>query len=356
LSIEEKSASITDDGSILMGNLFCCDGHSYNRKFFAFSHMHSDHTQKLPKCLYNGQVFMSKPTRDLLEAIHDENYGGDGNMIKKNQIRILDYNHSEIVSSGDLKEKITFYESEHVLGASQVEIVLDEGKKKIVYSGDITPNDKPPENIHTLILDSTHGHPKYEKYSDPQSVERRFLEKIDEVIHSDQAQPVVIHAHQGKLQEIISLISQHTDLKGFPLHSSDKNIRIADVYRNYDFKIRYDLIDETSLEAENQRDSDWPYIQFLTSFTKKSYERNGKAHSIFLYDSLPGKGQIDESENNSTKYSTTSHADFQNVIDYVKKANPKYVIVDNYRTKQAEALTGKLTSEGFDVDFLPKTK
>ena len=74
---EEKLASITNEGAILMGNLFSCDGHSYGRKYFIFSHMHRDHTKKLSKCLYNGQVFMTKPTRDLLEAINDENYGSN---------------------------------------------------------------------------------------------------------------------------------------------------------------------------------------------------------------------------------------------------------------------------------------
>lgn len=354
MSTDEKYASITIDGAILMGNLFCCDGHSFDRKHFAFSHMHSDHTEKLSKCLYTGQVFLTKPTRDLLETIYDENYGSDTkNKTRKTQIRTLDYEQSEIVSYNGIKEKITFYPSEHVLGASQIEIVTDTNKK-IVYSGDITSNDIPPEKIHTLIIDSTHGHPQYSKYSEPESVERRFLGKIDKVIHSDRTQPVVIHAHQGKLQEIISIISQHDDLNQFPLHTSDKNIRVAKIYENYGFKIRNNLLDEQSLEAEEQRDSsDWPFIQFLSSFHKMSYEKSGKAHSIFLYDSLPNGQQIDETEINSTKYATTAHADFENIIRYVNDAKPKYVIIDNYRTKQALALTETLKSKGLTAEYQP---
>ena len=122
------------------------------------------HTEKLTKCLYNGQVYLSKPTRDLLEAIHNENYGGDNkNTIKKNQINTEDYEDSKIITHNGIKEKITFYPSEHVLGASQIEIVTSENKK-IVYSGDITSGDEPPKNIHTLIIDSTHGHTQYQKY------------------------------------------------------------------------------------------------------------------------------------------------------------------------------------------------
>ena len=127
------------------------------------------------------------------------------------------------------------------------------------------------------------------------------------------------------------------------------------VYKKYNFKIRSDLLDEKTIEAEEQRDSgDWPYIQFLSSFNKKTYEKNGKAYSIFLYDSNPNGQQIDDSSPNTTMYATTAHADYQNVIDYVVKAKPKYVIVDNYRTKQAISLTKNLKSMGFTVECQPK--
>jgi len=348
----EKHASIDNSGAIIMGNLFCSDGHTYDRSHFVFSHMHSDHSEKLPKCLYTGQVYMTKPTRDLLEAINDENYGSDvKNCPIKMHITTLDYGESKIVTGKNgMKEQLTFYESNHVLGASQIEIVTQEGKK-IVYSGDISSHDVPPEKIETLIVDSSHGHPQYKKYSDPESVERRFLDDIENVIHSGKTQPVVIHAHRGKLQEVMALVSSHKDLDEFSFHSSKTDIRIADVYKNYKFNIRTEILDEESDESEVKRDSDWPFIQFTSSFNKKTYEINGKAHSIYLVDSI-GYDQIVETENTSI-YATSSHADFDNLIKYVNDAKPKYVIVDNYRTKQALSLTKILAEKGFTVELQP---
>jgi len=359
--LSDHLASITNDGAILMGNLFSVDGHSYERNVFAFSHMHSDHSEKLQKCLYNGRVYMSKPTRDLLEAVHNENYGSELNKIKKRQINILDYETPKMISHEGIKEQITFYESEHVLGASQIEIVANSGKK-IVYSGDITPKDIPPEKINTLIIDSTHGHPKYSQISDVDSVERRFKDRLQDIILNGVssgrgAQPVVIHAHQGKLQEIMSLVSQFKDLNDISLQSSEKNIRLSNVYKKYNFKMRENIFDESTVDAELKRDDDWPFIQFLTSFEKKSYEKNERAHSIFFYDSLPdlpfGK-QIDESIPNTTRYATTAHADFEHVMNYVEEANPDHIIVDNARTKQGLSLTGRLQSKGYSVDLQPK--
>ncbi len=356
MSHEEKFASITGDGAILLGNLFCCDGHSYERNHFAFSHMHSDHVQKLSKCLYNGQVFLSKPTRDLLEAINNENYGSDArSTIKKSQIKVLDYNTSQIVKGNGTNERITFYQSEHVLGASQIEVVTEKGLK-LVYSGDITSEDIPPKMIHTLVIDPVHGHPKYEKHSNPESVERRFIDKIEEIIHGSNAQPIVIHAHQGKLQEIVSLISSHDEFNSYPQHVSAKDMRVLNVYKKYGFKIGDNILDTKSNEAEKQRDSDWPYIQYISSFTRKTYEINGKAHSIFLLDSLPSGEQMDDSDPCSTKFATTAHADYQNIIKYVERADPKYVIIDGYRTKQHYSLTEQLKKKGFNAEYQPRVK
>ncbi len=352
--MSDINASVTQDGAILLGKLFSCDGHVYGRGHFVFSHMHSDHTDKLSKCLHNGKIYLSKPTRDLLEAINDENYGSDPQMIKRSQIEILDFGRKKIVNHDDVTEILTLHESNHVLGASQVEVITKEGQK-IVYSGDITNSDQPLKDINTLVLDATHGHPQYSKYSDKESVERRFIDKIDEVIHNDRAQPVVIHAHQGKLQEIMSLISNHSEFNDFPLHTSSKSIRISKVYQKYDFNIRDDLVDEKSDEAETARESGWPYIQCTSHFSKKTYEINGKAYSIFVYDSLPDGSQINENEN-STSFSTTSHADFDNIIKYVQNACPKFIIVDSTRTNQYKSLVKELRDRGFNVQYQPKRK
>jgi Cft2 family RNA processing exonuclease len=349
----EKNASINHDGSIFMGKLFCCDGHSYERRFFAFSHMHSDHTSKFSKCLHGGSIYMSKPTRDLLEALNDDNYGSQQSGITKTQIHVLDYNSPEVITDPKtgIKERITFHPSEHVLGASQIEILTPENEK-IVYSGDITSKDVPPNDIDTLIVDSTHGHPRYSMISDAESVERRFLEQILSVIENGEAQPVVVHAHQGKLQEIMSLVSCYDPLSQYPLLSNSLNIRLSKIYENYDFKFENEIIDERTDKGESIRYGEWPYIQFVTGINKKPIEVNGKAYSIFLHDSNADGQQINEHET-STHFATTSHADYENLINYVKVANPSHVIVDNYRTKQAVSFQKTLSDLGFNVEIQP---
>ena len=352
-------AGVMNNGAIIMGNLFCADGHSKDRHNFAISHMHSDHARMLTKCLYNGKVFMTKATRDLLEAINDDSYADrtlDGS-IKRKQIKILEYKERAKISENDTVEYIAFYHSNHALGASQIEITMKD-KKRIVYSGDITADDIPPENVHTLILDATHGHPSYDRVRDPESIERRLLDKIDEVTSAESPQSVVIHGHEGKLQEVMALISSHKPLDDFPMQASTKEIKIADVYRKYDFNIREEITDWSSDKGEDQREESdgWPFIEFYTQNTKRTYENKRKAFTFLLTDKS-NQDPIIESDNTWT-VTTSAHAGHTELLSYVEKARTTtseqlHIIVDNSRSKQALTLTKILESKGYSVEYQP---
>lgn len=343
----DNLASITGEGAILMGKLFCVDGHDYTRKYFAFSHMHIDHSKKIQKCLYNGKVFMTKPTRDLLEAINNDNYGSDvENQIKRTQIITLNEDDGRIIHDSGTSEKITFYSSEHVLGASQIEIVT-KNEEKILYSGDVGTGDQPPNKVHTLILDSTHGHPRYRKHFEPESLERRLLDRTEEAI--GKGRPVVIHAHRGKIQEAMSLLSQYDPLNDLKFYASNTNIRVAEIYRKYKISIKEEIHDAYSREGKSSQSNDFPYIQFETVFTPTAHEELGKAYSIYLVDD---PNQFKETANSFT-IPTTAHTDFDGLIEYVKKSEAQKIIVDNSRTKQANILVEKLKEQKFDAVAQP---
>lgn len=335
------SASIKLNGAIEMGNLVCVDGHSYGRNHFVFSHLHHDHTNELHKCLYNGNVYMSKPTRDLLEAINIENYGsGNIQQIKRLHIFTMDYKKPILVGD-DVKEEIILHESSHVLGSSQIEVIM-QNNKKILYSGDITPDDRPPHKVDVLIVDPTHGHPRYENYSDQDSLERRFLELVETKLND--AKTIVIHAHRGKLQEIMSLISKHDKLNSFHLYSNSKNAGLAKVYEKYGHHIRQ-LIQEKSTKS-----GEFPVIKFTTSYHKSEEERIGSHFSIFFYDTP----HIIHNESETTAiFNTTAHPGFTNLLEYVKCADPEEIIVDNYRTKQGNSFAKHLRMEGYDAKAQP---
>ena len=65
----ELAAGVSINGAILMGENFCADGHDIGRRKFAVSHMHEDHANMVPECLHSGPVYMTDPTRQLLEVL-----------------------------------------------------------------------------------------------------------------------------------------------------------------------------------------------------------------------------------------------------------------------------------------------
>ena len=362
-----KYGKIDDEGAIIMGNLFCADGYHLRfppeagdleakKNFFAISHMHTDHASKLKKMLYNGSVYMTDKTQKLLEAINDDNYSEKTTQsnIGKNQIHAIRYDKKESVKGTDgIEEWISFHHSNHTLGASQIEINTHD-EKTIVYSGDVTGKDKPPDNIDLLIVDATHGHPRYDRYNDEKSDERKLLNAIEERVHKETPQHIVIHAHEGKIQEAMALISNHKPLSDFPLVANAKDRRMANVYRDEpEFsKLRKKIIDTEEVELMLDDDSAMPFIEFTAHCGKKSYELKEKAFSIYLTDKCDQQTNLNE-DKNTLMLVTHSHAGNTELLDYVKGACPSKVIVDASRSKQGPDLTDMLRSNKFNAEYQP---
>ena len=92
----ELAAGVAINGAILLGNNFCADGHDGDRKGFAISHMHEDHASMVPECLHSGAVYMTDPTRQLLEVLRGDRYrtvkeAKKLNCIGRKNIKILGY-------------------------------------------------------------------------------------------------------------------------------------------------------------------------------------------------------------------------------------------------------------------------
>ena len=348
------------NGAILLGNNFCADGHDGNRKGFAISHMHEDHASMVPECLHSGSVYMTAPTRQLLEVLKDDKYrtieeAKKINCIGRKNIKILDYGQKgEEVFKDGKSESITFHYSNHTLGASQIEINTHDGKV-IVYSGDITKDDEPPENIDVLIADATHGHPKYDKYVDGDKNCELILHTLEDKLLGEEPKSVVIHAHRGKLQEAMALISSHKILDQFDFIAPEMDRKIADVYRSFgEFKsIRKnikDVEDAEDLIATNAK----PFIEFSANACgEKLYEKSRKAFTIRMIDN--NSCESGQTKNpNVLNIVTDSHATHAELVDYVKRADPGHVIIDATRSAQAIPLFSTLKDAGFSVEIQPR--
>ena len=313
---------INKKGAIILGNSVVCDGFESDLHAAVFTHIHKDHISKdFETCMHRYDVYTSKTTEKLLEAITEDIYRG------RTQFHSIDYNSPCMIKCGDKGDLLTLIESKHMLGASQV-FLKTWDKFKILYSGDISPNDKPPQ-CDILVLDSTHGTPIYDKNIESDSLNRRLLDFVNNAI--DNGKPVCVHAHRGKLQYIMHLLTLDDNIPvSVPFIAKATDARLAGVYTNSGMKIRKIHVSDT-YEGNEIRYGEYPYVEFKTGFEKSLKEEHGEVQTLCVAG-RPGKYVMNNTEQECW-IASDAHAEFSAILEYVKKANPRIVITDNIRSK-----------------------
>ena len=341
----EEDTKITLNGTILLGNLVACDGHDYSRQHFVFSHIHEDHVgNHLSTCMYNGHVYASVQTIELLEAINNEE------IKRKKQVHALSMNKPyTIEGNNNNNEVLRLIESKHVLGAAQVEI-LNKDNKKFVYTGDITTQDMPPDNIDTLIIDSTHGSPQFDVEPDDKSIRNRFIDKSAHSLKNN-VKPVVVHAHRGTLQDLMGVVSSEPELCGYHLLAPTRDVAASKIYRRYKYPNMRQIIDDKSDEGLRIRDGEYPWIQF-TTYCRQTLGEIKDGHYGAFFTSYNNGRQIRETPN-FTYFLDSSHATFSHLLSYVNQAKPHNIVVDNYRTCQGKKFANMLKGKGYNIVCQP---
>lgn len=198
------------------------------------SHAHLDHTGRVPKLVadgYNGPVFMTYPTCELLEILHKDAASLQERDVEwenkrrrragKKEIEPL-YTMEDVEAALSLFEavhygqrievargiEVCFRDAGHILGSSIVELFIKEkGKeRKLVFSGDLGNSDaallRDPEAIKdadVLLLESTYGD------RDHRPIDKTLKEFEDIIVEaSESGGNILIPSFAvGRTQEII---------------------------------------------------------------------------------------------------------------------------------------------------------
>lgn len=328
-----SKVKITRNGSICLGKSLVCDGFENEYKSAAFTHAHHDHVADgFERCMHQCAVYTSKITAELLEAITADTYMG------RTQLHKLDYDSPQMLkrSCGDI---LTLKESKHMFGASLVFLVTHD-KIKIVYSGDISPQDRPPE-CDILVVDSTRGTPNFDRIIDSHSLERRLVDAVVAAI--DGGRPVCIHAHRGRLQSAMNTLSHCGDIvHSVPFLASPQDCSVANVYRKYGYNIR-DLVDLNSYTAEEIIDDVYPWIEFRTNLNITPQESRHKVRRMVI---AGGFGKTTITDDNHTYWmASDEHAEFTSILNYIDAANPQVVVTDNSRAPHGSTLAEEIQSQ-----------
>jgi len=194
------------------------DAETYNPAgidFFLVTHAHIDHAGLLPRMVqkgFRGKIYTTPPTRDLLEImLLDSAHVQEMEIQWRNKKRTRHgekniqplYRQQDVLATIPFFEerfydvpfsplpgvKVNFRDAGHILGASIVELWIEENgtQSKLVFSGDIgrpaqllVEDTAPVRTADFLFLESTYGDRDHHDPMDPQSLMAKIINETVE--------------------------------------------------------------------------------------------------------------------------------------------------------------------------------
>lgn len=305
-------ATVTNEGSVLLGRNVVCDGYGSGRRVGVVSHFHVDHASLLPVALRFCECVLTTPaTRELLLLTQGEDLPPHLDTLKS-----LPYTESAKFNC----ERVTLLPAKHVLGAAQVLAETEEGNR-LLYSGDfLVPGTFPPES-DILVTEATYGSPSAPRRYSRDLVMGSLAHLIKRSLSSG---PVSVITYQGKLQEVMNMLfEQGIDV---PFLVPPNVFDVTQVYRKYGIEVGDCFMLGTAQAKEVERD---PHVVFSTP----RQEIPNHIPQIFV----SGRCRVPFRQLDSHRYvvGLSTHADFNGLLWYVKKSKAKLVIVDGVRHNNA---------------------
>ena len=274
--VETKRAKVLIDAGMKQGERMCV---TRSLDPFGFdvteldavlvTHAHFDHTGRLPELIklgYRGPIYMTAPTKALVEIILDdalkimaENaercgdptpYSADHKQLAMSLMQGLGY-HTEFEAAPGIK--VMFHDAGHILGSSFVSLDLEDsltetGKpKRIIFSGDIG-NDHIPilpetESIHqadVVVCESTYGDSIHEPSETRTLRLADFASKVLKRGGTLVIPAFSIERTQELLHELDIMLLEKK-LPAVPIYlDSPMAIRTTEVYRHFKHYLHFD--------------------------------------------------------------------------------------------------------------------
>ncbi len=291
------------------------------------SHAHSDHLGGLGS---TGKCHVTRGTLDILSQKNDKRINDFkkikyGNCLKINDIEVRAHNAG------------------HMLGSAQYEINGPE--TNITYTGDINYRDMlttkaaEPLSSDVLIIEATFGNSQYVFPNLMETCMRLISWTIEEIRRKKI--PVFKVYSAGKAQEVIKILNNFTTL---PVVTHPKVTRVCKAYVNNGINLMYvDSTNEEGKELLRGRE-----CVFITPSYKEIPDF--KNYSLAAATGWALRYVL---KNVDAAFPLSSHADFNQLVDYIKASKPKQVFTiygfkaffANYISKKlgikARALTSK---------------
>lgn len=192
-------------------------------------HAHMDHSGMIPylyKMGYDGPLYCTKPTRDLMimntldyiGIAHSEGAEApyDSSAIKQAVKRTITPELGEVTDiTPDVR--LTLKNAGHILGSALVHLHVGEGLHNVLYTGDynydesemLRPADTNFQRVETMITESTYGG-RDDKQQPKEEAQKKFLSKMKQTLNKGGKVIVPVFAI-GRSQEILGMLADELD-------------------------------------------------------------------------------------------------------------------------------------------------
>ncbi len=312
----QSKADVTKLGAVLLGKHFACDAYDGARPIRVVTHAHADHIVGLGKSLKKCEVTVMTPaTRDMIEALKGPRF------LSRGTVKTLDY--GEAFTYED--ETLTLHYADHILGTAQA-LVEDNEQTRILYTSDFRFPRTPLVKADIVVMEATYG--------DPVRV-RPFGMMAEGILVSLVEQglkqgPVYIFGYHGKLQKMMRILYE-AKMK-IPFIVPEKIFRVSKVCEKHGMKLGKQLIPFDGKTSQSMLNQNAPCIVFYHSYSRKKVE--GEALRISASGWQFGK-PCRKVRENEYMVALSDHSDFNELLQYVERCNPRLVITDKYRSEAA---------------------
>ena len=306
------NAIVTKRGAVLLGDSVACDAFDENRPLRVVTHAHADHLGGLRRSLKTCEkVLMTKPTRDLIRVIE----GPDA--LSGGAVKTLDY--GKPFKYGN--ERITLVYADHIIGAAQV-LVEDSSGARVAYTGDFRIDGTPVLECDTLVVEATYGTP---------SCKRNFNLDVRELLVSMVEKQlrhgtVYVFGYHGKLQEVMNIL--HNADVNVPFIMPERVFNLSKVCQQHGMQLGC-LTLSTKEEAREMLNENLPCVAFYHMNCRGAIGLDAYRICVSGWEFKSACRQIGHKEH---IVALSDHSDFDGLIEYVRRAKPKRVITDNYRS------------------------
>jgi putative mRNA 3-end processing factor len=312
----ESKATITNSGAILLGKYVACDAHDENRPIRIITHAHGDHMIGLGRSLKNCEISIMTPaTRDLIAALKGNQW------LTKGKIKTLDYDDTFTYED----ESLTFYYADHILGTAQV-LVEDNQQTRMLYTSDFRFSKTPIVETDILVMEATYGDPVRTR---PFSimVESILISLVEQGLRRG---PVYLFGYHGKLQKMMHLLYKAKIRTPFIV--PERIFQVSKVCEQYGMKLGKKLLPLNDIEAQSILSQNEPSVVFYHSYSRNNVE--GKALQIHA-SGWEFRKPCRKIGTNKYVVALSDHSDFNELLEYVERCNPKLVITDKHRSEAA---------------------